>query len=171
MTHPSDERYTPDYLTQHILSVLGTVDLDPTAERAKSFPATHHLTRYNNCLTTDWTPLILANGTVYMNSPFSDSRPFLERLAHYQRLGKIRSAITVTLAGALSNQSTQPLFAESSTAVCLPRGRINFTNLESLSKAPSNMHDVAIALWGYRPDLDLFVEVFSRVGLIMYVAQ
>jgi hypothetical protein len=87
----SDDKYTPDWLWPHIQKAIAgdqRIALDPCADPARSFPARHHITAAEDCLTTDWSLLLAENEaaaprTAYMNPPYSDSEPFLRRWVEY----------------------------------------------------------------------------------------
>lgn len=158
----SDQRYTPPHLVDCYGKVLGGIGLDPVANPQKTVPARHHITERENCLTTPWEPLLAELPTVYMNPPFSDSFPFIQRMAHYLRGGHINAAITLTLAGALANKKTQPIIQELAIAVCHPFGRVNF-----IGAGTSNDRDVVTILWGKAADLGAFkAEVQGLITII-----
>ena len=147
----SDQRYTKPADVAKCVRVLGGIGLDPTSNPQKTVQALHHITEKQDCFLTDWKPLLLDRPTVFMNPPYSDSAPFIKRMCEYLSSRDIEAAITLTLAGVLSNKKTQRLIQEYAIAVCHPFGRINF-----IGSGNSNDRDVVFILWGVKANFDLF---------------
>jgi hypothetical protein len=158
----SDQRYTPKREYLKVVQCLGQIGLDPTSNSIKSIPALHHITTAQNCFTTDWEPLLQEVSTAFMNPPYSDTTPFLERMVEYLRLGVLRQAVTLTLSGVLQNKSSQNLIRQYGVAICAPHGRINFVGGKG-----SNDRDVIWVLWGEDACVDRFAAAFD--GLICIV--
>jgi hypothetical protein len=159
----TDERYTPKLWIDRVVQALGHIDLDPTADARKNVPAVNHITAEQNCLTTDWKPLLSwEDGTAFMNPPYSDSKPFLERWAFYLEADILLEGITLTLSGVIHNKRTQPIVAKYAKAVAFPFGRINFDN-----GGESNNRDVCFILWGDTSDgIERFRDAFKDSCLI-----
>ena len=160
----SDQRYTKPADVAKCDRVLGGIGLDPTSNPQKTVNAVHHITEKQDCFLTDWQPLLRDRPTVFMNPPFSDSAPFIRRMCEYLRLRDIEAAITLTLAGILSNKSTQGLIQEYAIAVCHPFGRINF-----IGSGNSNDRDTVFILWGEKADFKAFKQEMN--GLITRIER
>ena len=84
MSKETDERYTPEW----IFTTLGlTFDLDPCSPIGglTYAPIKHHYTLEDDGLSKEWF------GRVWVNPPFSNPRPFMERLtAHRNGIGLVR---------------------------------------------------------------------------------
>jgi hypothetical protein len=162
MALATDERYTPKPWIDRVVQALGHIDLDPTADEAESIPARHHITVEQDCLTTPWMQFLPSCGTAFMNPPYSDSKPFLDRWAFYLEAGILLEGITLTLSGVIHNKRTQPIVAKYAKAVAFPFGRINFDN-----GGKSNDRDVCFILWGDTSDgIERFRDAFKDSCLI-----
>jgi hypothetical protein len=56
---------------------------------------------------------------------------------------------------------------EAASAMCLPRGRINFANAAGKSDRPLNGQ----VFFYYGPDVELFRSVFSAVGQVVRIPE
>lgn len=160
----TDQRFTPPVEVEKIRAALGgVIGLDPCSNPGKTVPARHHITEIEDCFTSNWGASLSEENeedrTVFMNPPYSFTAPFLQELCKYIAGGQVRSAITLTLAGVLSNKGTQNLVRRYGVAICHPFGRINFVN-----GGKSNDRDVVYVLWGKGADLALFCQ--HMTGLI-----
>lgn len=161
----TDQRFTPQVEIEKVRRSLGgSIGLDPCANPGKTVPAMFHITEKDNCFLTDWIPFLAKNPTVFMNPPYSGSAPFISELCRYVENGSIRSAITLTLSGVLSNKSTQGLIDRYAIAICHPFGRINFVN-----GGNSNDRDVVYILWGASASVELFKT--NMTGLISRIEK
>lgn len=161
----TDQRFTPQSELEKVRRSLGgVIGLDPCSNPQKTVPANHHITELEDCFRTDWEPFLISTPFVFMNPPYSGSAPFLSELCRYIDLGFVASAITLTLAGVLSNKSTQALVQKHAIAICHPFGRINFVN-----GGRSNDRDVVYILWGDCEKLKLFKE--NMTGLISVISK
>lgn len=160
----TDQRYTPLDIVEKVGRVLGGIGLDPTSNDVRSVDARHHITKFEDCLLTDWSEFLVEMPTVFMNPPYSNSGVFLSRMAQYLRNNSIDRAVTLTLAGVLANKSTQPLIREMAIAVCHPFGRINF-----IGGGKSNDRDVVFILWGKGADVEKFE--FELGGLVARIKK
>jgi hypothetical protein len=69
----------------------GEIDLDPCSNSRKkpNVPASSHFTAEDNGLKKDW------HGRVFINPPFSETKPFLQKLIQEMELGHIPEAISL----------------------------------------------------------------------------
>lgn len=158
----TDQRYTPAIEVARVKQYLGIIGLDPCANPQKSVPAVNHITEAQDCLLTDWRPLLAGYPTVFLNPPFSNSLPFLQRMVAYLQAGYIKDAVTLTLSGVLQNASTQPLIKDNAIAVCAPTGRINFIGAKNTN---GNDRDVIWICWGADASVERFRDCFD--GLVL----
>jgi phage N-6-adenine-methyltransferase len=149
----SDEWLTPKEILDHVLSVLGSIDLDPCGERGDdraNIPAGAHFTKKDDGLSKAWT------GAVYINPPYSDAAAFIEKLITEWREGRVTQAI------ALLPSRTDTAWFRAILAVapvCFIMGRIIF-KLPTGELAPTGApFPSAISYLG--PNRDRFAAVFS----------
>ena len=60
----TDERFTPFWVLDLVVEVMGGIDLDPCADPRKRVPATRHFTKEDDGLEQNW------SGRVFLNPPF-----------------------------------------------------------------------------------------------------
>jgi len=112
---------TPNNKEQPILDLVtealgGTIGLDPTADEQRLLPAQRHFTSADNCLIQDdWSS---PAGTVFMNPPFSNPLPFLEKLIDAMQQGQLKEAIVLLPVSCVCNQGTGPLIHKYAQMIC-----------------------------------------------------
>ena len=120
----SDERYTPQWVLDLAVEILGGIDLDPCADPRKRVPATSHFTPEMDGLEQAW------SGRVFLNPPFSDTGAWLNHLCTYSLSGSVTEAVALLPVMVLSNQSARLLMREVASAfVILERG-LEFLNAD-----------------------------------------
>jgi len=161
---PKDRWRTPNNDEQPIIklvqNVFGRIDLDPTADDNKSVPALNHFTEQDNCLIRTWA----GNSTIYMNPPFSNPLPFIEKLVAEYGKGHIQEAIGLFKVGVLSNKGTGKVIKKSFSAVCLWGGnvrRIGFVDATGNIQHGADF-DCCIVYWGQ--NVKKFCHVFAPYG-------
>lgn len=148
MSSASHEWYTPRHVVDAVLTTMGTIDLDPCAEKAKRVPATTHLTKADDGLAAQW------KGRVYMNPPYGDGIG--------EWTGKLRreyDARRVTEAVALVPARTETDWWESLAPehICLIHGRLKFSDGDTAAPFPS-----AAVYLGKSPEA--FTAAFKGLG-------
>lgn len=103
------------------------------------------------------------NKTVFVNPPFSDPLPWVERCCFEFARGNVSAAIMLLKAGTISNVKTGELINKYASAICHWRGRINFLNDEGNAVKGSDF-DCVFIYFGAR--LDLFKQAFGGRGTI-----
>jgi len=103
------------------------------------------------------------NKTVFINPPFSDPFPWVEKCCLSIARGTCSAAIMLLKAGTLSNVGTGELINKYASAVCHWRGRIAFLNDEGNAVKGSDF-DCIFVYFGDR--LDLFRQAFNGRGTI-----
>jgi len=101
--------------------------------------------------------------TVFVNPPFSDPLPWVERCCFEIARGNVSAAIMLLKAGTISNVKTGELINKYASAICHWRGRINFLNDEGNAVKGSDF-DCVFIYFGSR--LDLFRQAFGGRGTI-----
>jgi hypothetical protein len=101
--------------------------------------------------------------TVFVNPPFSDPLPWVERCCFEIARGNVSAAIMLLKAGTISNVKTGELINKYASAICHWRGRINFLNDEGNAVKGSDF-DCVFIYFGAR--LDLFRQAFGERGTI-----
>ena len=101
--------------------------------------------------------------TVFINPPFSNPFPWVERCCLEFARGNVSAAIMLLKAGTLSNMGTGELINKYASAICHWRGRINFLNDEGNPVKGSDF-DCIFVYFGAR--LDLFRQAFQQRGTI-----
>jgi hypothetical protein len=104
--------------------------------------------------------------TVFVNPPFSDPFPWVERCCLEIARGSVSAAIMLLKAGTISNVGTGELINKYASAICHWRGRINFLNDEGNAVKGSDF-DCVFVYFGAR--LDLFRNAFGGRGTIATV--
>ncbi|MEG4121674.1 DNA N-6-adenine-methyltransferase [Microcoleus sp. N9_B4] len=101
--------------------------------------------------------------TVFINPPFSDPFPWVERCCFEFARGNVSAAIMLLKVGTVSNVGTGELINKYASAICHWRGRINFLNDEGNAVKGSDF-DCVFVYFGAR--LDLFRTAFGQRGTI-----
>jgi len=161
----SNQRYTPPKYIKLVDEVLQGIDLDPTADPDRNVPANRHITESEDCLVTPWDNA----RTIFMNPPYSNAHPFIDRLCRHLHDTPEAVAITLTHQGLMQTQGSGDLFKKYGQAYCFPFKRINFVYPAHLEAKKGNDRDSVFVLWGTEntSHIRLFERVFERLGLIL----
>jgi hypothetical protein len=158
---------TPDNSDQPVVSLVkkalgGQIYLDPCSDSGCNIPATMRYFKWNDGLAKHniW------EKTVFVNPPFSDPFPWVERCCLEIARGSVSAAIMLLKAGTISNVGTGELINKYASAICHWRGRINFLNDEGNAVKGSDF-DCVFVYFGAR--LDLFRNAFGGRGTIATV--
>ena len=158
---------TPDTSNQPVVSLVkkalgGQIYLDPCSDSGCNIPATMRYFKWNDGLAKHniW------EKTVFVNPPFSDPFPWVERCCLEIARGSVSAAIMLLKAGTISNVGTGELINKYASAICHWRGRINFLNDEGNAVKGSDF-DCVFVYFGAR--LDLFRNAFGGRGTIATV--
>ncbi|WP_445305250.1 DNA N-6-adenine-methyltransferase [Microcoleus sp. Pol12B3] len=161
-----DSWRTPNTQEQPIVSLVrkalgGDIWLDPCSNSgsSSSIPAAVRYYKNDDGLAqhNTWSK------TVYINPPFSDPFPWVERCCTEVARGNVSAAVMLLKAGVVSNVGTGELINKYASALCYWRGRINFLNDEGNAIKGSDF-DCVLVYFGAR--LDLFREAFGGRGTI-----
>jgi len=155
---------TPNTSDQPVVSLVkkalgGQIYLDPCSDSGCNIPATMRYFKWNDGLAKHniW------EKTVFINPPFSDPFPWVERCCFKFARGNVSAAIMLLKAGVVSNVGTGELINKYASAICHWRGRIHFLNDEGNPIKGSDF-DCVFVYFGAR--LDLFRDAFGGRGTI-----
>ena len=159
-----DSWRTPNTREQPIVDLVkqalgGNIWLDPCSDSSAKVPASVRYFKDDDGLAESnaWTR------TVFVNPPFSDPSPWVEKCCLSIARGNVSAAIMLLKAGTVSNVGTGELISKYASAVCHWRGRIDFLNDEGNPVKGSDF-DCVLVYFGDR--LDLFRQAFSNRGTI-----
>jgi phage N-6-adenine-methyltransferase len=148
MSSETAEWYTPRHVLDAVVVALGSIDLDPCAEPARSVPASAHYTVDDDGLGREW------SGSIYMNPPYG--RPigdWTAKLAAEYAAGRVTAAVALVPA-----RTETDWFAElDADVICLIHGRLAFGGMDTAAPFPS----VAAYLG---PDPERFADAFASLG-------
>jgi ParB family chromosome partitioning protein len=160
------EWYTPSWLLDAAVAVMGGIDLDPASsdaqQAASPVKATRYFTIADNGLTQSW------HGRVFLNPPYAARviDTFVEKFLTERQLGHLQQGILLT------NSSTETRWwhaaAQGCDAICFVKGRVRFLKLidgvlSPGTSSPSHPHSVF-----YFGDAAAgFASVFKSHGLVV----
>lgn len=160
----SDEAYTTDTHRYPIIRTVSEffegIGLDPTSNPEKSVPARHHFTKEDNCLVQDWSGL----GPVYMNPPYSNIHPFLEKAIEEYQAGHVPEVVFLILVTTASNRKAAPFLRAHCSALCLVHGRPPFRFGYGLRLGTCATLTVPNVIFYAGPRPSEFCERFVRLG-------
>lgn len=153
-----NEWYTPNEISDRVIGVLKTIDLDPaSSEAANNFiMAKHYYTKEDNGLTKDW------YGNVWVNPPYS--RKSVSKFADHiiNQRGNFTQAIV------LVNNATETNWLQSLIAncdcICLLNGRIKYLD-ENGDRSNAPLQGQVVLYFG--EDISSFIKEFSNIGICM----
>lgn len=153
----SVEWYTPAYLVEGAIAVMGAIDCDPCSNPPPyNVPATVHYTRDDDGLIQPWA------GRVFMNPPYGDALPnFTSKLLAELALGRCTEAITLTPARTDTRWFQSLWTAE---AICFMYRRVRFLGRGDVRN--DSTFPTVLAYFG--PHVEQFATVFNSQGQILY---
>jgi phage N-6-adenine-methyltransferase len=155
----SDCWYTPLYIVELILKVLGVIDLDPCADDGKHIPATYHYTAADDGLTKEW------HGRVFMNPPYSHPGKWMTKLKTEFEFGRVTEAIALVPAATDTSWLAPVLKVQ---PVCFWKGRIKFLDVNYQPKQSARQSHVLV-YWG--DNWKRFKEVFEEYAFVSVPGQ
>lgn len=158
---------TPNTKEQPIIDLVtealgGEIWCDPCADAGHCVPARVHYNTSNSGLNARnlWTK------TVFINPPFSDPLPWVDKCCDSIARGDCSQTIMLLKAGTLSNQGTGELINKYASGICHWRGRINFLNDNDIAVKGSDF-DCVLIYFGDR--FDRFQQVFKTFGTVSFI--
>lgn len=158
LSSESVEWYTPKYILDLVVEVLGRIDLDPCANPAKTVPAKQHYTEIDNGLDKPWP------GKIFMNPPYgaTNSKNWCNKfLSSY--IDNDNEAII--LIGANVDTEYFHKYLSLCDLCCLVQRRIQFVSADENSVVKGNTRSSAIFYFG--GNTEKFAKVFSNIGNII----
>lgn len=161
----SDDWWTPAHIIDDARKVLGVIDLDPASnpKANETVQADHIYTIHNSGLNKRWW------GRVWLNPPYG-GRPaenFGRHLIRYFTKGDVTEAIVCLSSEVLTTIWFNTVLQPHMGAVAISHGRINFTHgMPEVTSNSAPNHGTMLVYLG--PNVDLFIEVFSRSGWHLY---
>ena len=155
----SDRWYTPPYIVELVVQVLGEIDLDPCADDGKHISCKRHYTKDDDGLIREW------EGRVFMNPPYSQPSVWMEKLQAEIKLERVTEAIALVPA-ATDTQWLSPVLK--SQPVCFWTGRIKFLS-EDYQPRNSARQSHVLVYWGLRKER--FRKVFEPHGVVYLPAS
>lgn len=160
LSSESVEWYTPKYILDLVVDVLGTIDLDPCSNPKKTVPAKQHYTEMDNGLDKSW------NGNVFMNPPYgaTNSKNWANKfIEEWDK--KINIDEGIVLVGANVDTGYFHDYLYYCDSCCLVQRRIQFVSGGVNTEAKQNTRPSAIFYFG--DDSKKFAKVFSNIGNII----
>jgi hypothetical protein len=151
----TNEWYTPRWVLDLVIKVLGEIDLDPCSNSREdpNVPATYHLTQEDDGLSKPWT------GRVFMNPPYGDViEAWVDKLISEYEKENVSEAIALT--GARTDTAWFKKLLNYPFPCCLVDGRIKFSNAK-------NSSTIGSAIFYLGPDVLKFSNVFKEIGTIV----
>lgn len=152
----SVEWYTPRYIIDGALAVMGAIDCDPCSNAEPyNVPATVHYTQREDGLIQPW------HGRIYMNPPYGKALPsWIGKLLAERALDRCSEAITLTPART-DTQWFQGLWQ--AAAICFMYRRVRFLGRDNVRN--DSTFPTALAYFGARPER--FATVFAPLGFVL----
>lgn len=158
LSSESVEWYTPKYVLDLVEEVLGTIELDPCANPAKTVPALQHYTEVDDGLNKSW------GGKVFMNPPYgaTNSKNWANKFITEWNTNIIEG---IVLVGANVDTGYFHNYLNACDGCCLVQRRIQFVSGGENPEAKQNTRPSAIFYFGEYPEH--FAKVFSDIGNII----
>lgn len=145
----SEEWYTPPHIIERVVSLFGSIDLDPCSNPgAPRVPAAGHFTQLDDGLSKEW------HGKVYMNPPYGrEIVKWIEYLCKQYESGNVTEAVALVP----SRTDTAWFLRMRDYLKCFVTGRLSFSDNETSAPFPS----VAIYFGNNKQG---FIDTFSDIG-------
>ena len=154
---PTDERYTPTWVFDLAVTVMGAIDLDPCADPRKRVPAARHITKDEDGLSQAW------SGRVYMNPPFSRTTDWIKHLCVYVASGAVTEAIILVPVMTLGSKSSRLLMRGTASCFALMDRSIQF--LDSNYRNMDHKSPFPFALVYVGDNSNRFLEITDPIGV------
>ena len=158
----SDERYTPKWVLDFALKLMGGIDLDPCADPLKRVPAALHYTKEQDGLSMAW------SGRVYLNPPYSGATAWFKHLSLYVEAGAVPEALVLVPVTSLGSKGAALLMRSTASAMCLCSRRFNFLNAEYRDLLGSTPIPLCLVYVGHQATRFLELTTGVGYGLITY---
>ena len=154
-----DERYTPSWLIDLVVEVLGEIEVDPAADPKKRVPARNHFTLEDDGLAHPW------SGTVYLNPPYSGRSiaPWVKQFCVYFHSGAITEGLLLLPLTSIGNVSSRLLMQDTASAFCVLERSVVFLDETYSDMGSACPFPLALVYAG--PNTNQFLETTSAAGL------
>lgn len=152
----SDERYSPLWVLELAVKLMGGIDLDPCADPLKRVPAALHYTKEQDGLSRAWA------GRVFLNPPYSGSTAWFRHLSLYLEAGAVSEALVLVPVTSIHSKGAALLMKQFAAALCLCYRRFNFLDADYKELPVSTPIPLALVYAG--GSVDRFLELTSRHG-------
>jgi phage N-6-adenine-methyltransferase len=152
-----DEWYTPQRVITHAWDAMGRIDLDPASneEAQEVVQAATYYTKADNGLAQSW------HGRVWLNPPYSQPAPWVDKTIAEWEAGTIEQAIL------LVNDQTDAQWYQrllsAASVVCFLGQRVRFWHPERRGETPRQGQTV----FYFGDRADRFVAIFRPLGALM----
>lgn len=136
-----DQRFTPAWLLNEIVTVFGPINLDPCAGEGAAVVADRYITAEEDALVTKW-----SGELAFMNPPFSAASKFLERA--YQAWAGGECGTIIALVPVRTNTTTFHTRCAGVADVILMRGRPAFINPAKAEDSGQVPFGLMLIIWG-----------------------
>jgi len=154
-----DEWYTPSEYVEVVRDVLGgVIDLDPAScdQAQQTVQAKRYYTKQDDGLKRPW------SGRVFLNPPYSNPTPFVDKLIEHHECGDVPEAILLENTDSSARWFHKSLKACS--AICFPSSRLRFRHgLEECSPRYSSV------FFYFGDEMERFRRFFTAVGTVVIV--
>jgi hypothetical protein len=173
MSKQSDENYTPNTESQPIIRLVqemfdGKISLDPCSNSRinPNIPAVNHFTKEDDCFGKLW---YAQNG--FLNPPWSNPFPYVEKLCQEYELGRLAEAIALLESKTQASKNIGGLIENHASAICqLGAGKM-IPNRLGFIEAETGKHRTGFTLCSilvyFGHDWGKFRKVFSPYGHVM----
>ena len=152
----SDERYTPLWVLELAVKLMGGIDLDPCADPLKRVPAALHYTKEQDGLSRAWA------GRVFLNPPYSGATAWFKHLCLYMEAGAVSEALVLVPVTSIHSKGAALLMKQFAAALCLCYRRFNFLDADYKDLPVSTPIPLALVYAG--GSLNRFLELTRRHG-------
>lgn len=157
----SDNWYTPPWLIDAARAVLGRIDLDPASCDAaqETVRAATHYTEVIDGLAHEW------YGCVWLNPPYSEPLPWIQRLIDTHTAGDVEAAIV--LVNTVNTPQWARMLWRADYPICLLNKRVGFWRPSGATKGGDRDQMVVLVCRSDDTERrDLFCQVFGGYGAI-----
>ncbi|HEY9597430.1 MAG TPA: DNA cytosine methyltransferase, partial [Cyanophyceae cyanobacterium] len=168
LSKESDEQYTPNTPEQPVVDLVakalgGKIGVDVTADAGKNVPADYHITKEQDYLKTS----IKGMGAAFMNCPYSNPYPFVEKITSDYASGDIPCAIALLKSGTAHNQKTGELIREHAIAQCQWGAKRGVSRIGFIKDGTQRLGaDFDCTLYYFGDNFYLFQQTFEPWGLV-----
>lgn len=157
------EWYTPPHIIELARSVLGEIDLDPASceEANRIVRAKQFYSKEQDGLTQSWDA-----GTLWLNPPYGDMAPWMQKLIESVASGTTKAALCLT--NNCTDTAWWQAMVERSSCVLFLRGRLRFWGPQERGNSPTQGQTVCLLRQREHYDLDArFKRIGKRSGVVV----